>query len=138
MQPLQTENARLSLSSKLIQLGRFERALNELKQLKGRLELAIESGNGVESWLVVDSKEVKMATQKAIINISSKSKVVRKENIVNVDSKTEREELSILLSFPHISTSNSAFPIVIGFQLGVLRCIAGLKLVEMIEVTVSL
>jgi hypothetical protein len=77
MQPLQTENARLSLSSKLIQLGRFERALNELKKLKWRLQLAMDIGNGIESWLIdaYDTKEEKMAMQKAIGKVLTTSRV---------------------------------------------------------------
>jgi separase len=136
MQPLQTENARLSLSSKLIQLGRFERALNELKKLKWRLQLAMDIGNGIESWLIdaYDTKEEKMAMQKAIGKVLTTSRV-GKENAVHVDSKAESEELSTLLEFPHISASSSAFPLVISFQLGVMRCITGLKRVEVIEVT---
>lgn len=127
MQPLQTENARLSLSTKLIQLGRFETAMDELKLLKRRLQLVMNGGSGVESWLVELKTEDPVAKKTA-------GRVPTRPNISEADAKTEGEELSTLLEFPQVSTSSSAFILVISYQLAILRCIAGLKRPEMTEV----
>jgi len=94
-QPLQTENARISLAGKLTALARYELALNELRLLKWRL-LGLMRGNG-ESW------------------------------VVDVGKKVAKEDFSTLLEFPGVSTSSSAFPLVIQCQLCMLRCVLGMK-----------
>jgi separase len=132
MQPLQTENARLSLVSKLIQLGRMELALGELKLLKGRLQRSM--GNGI---VIDDSKEEKRLEMKATAaKLSLRMKGPGKENRADVDPKAESEDFSTLLEFSHISASSSAFPLVISYQLAMLRCIAGLKRPDFIDVGV--
>jgi separase len=135
MQPLQTENARLSLVSKLIQLGRMELALGELKLLKGRLHRHM--GNGIAGSLVDESKEDKRLEMKATAaKLSPRIKGPGKENRAHVDPKAERDDLLTLLEFSHISASSSAFPLVISYQLAVLRCIAGLKRPDFIDVRI--
>jgi separase len=119
MQLLQTENARLSLSSKLIRLGKYGTALKELKMLKRRL-LAVMGkvvglrANGIDGG--VPSKTV-----------NSGCKVIG-------DSEVHDPEFSTLLEFSQISTSSMAFPLVIACQLSMLRCVAGLKRPDLIEV----
>ncbi|KAI5810824.1 peptidase family C50-domain-containing protein, partial [Pyronema omphalodes] len=127
MQPLQTENARLSLLTKLLQLGRFERALEELKQLKRRLQVTM--GVAVSADLSGDKASVAKTTGK----LSAKTKATGKENGIKNESLSSQDELVMLLEFPDISVSSAAFPLVISFQLAVLRCIAGLKRTESIE-----
>jgi hypothetical protein len=128
MQPLQTENARLSLLTKLLQLGRFEKALEELKQLKRRLQVAM--GVAVSADMSGDKASVAKTTGK----LSAKSKAAGKENGIKNESLSSQDELAMLLEFPEISASSAAFPLVISFQLAVLRCIVGLKRTESIEV----
>lgn len=96
-QPLQTENARLSLAGKLTALGRYGVAMNELKLLKWRLLGLMRGDSGGESWLV------------------------------DVRKKVAKEDFSTLLDFPGVSAMNSAFPLVIQCQLGILRCVVGMK-----------
>jgi separase len=136
MQPLQTENARLSLASKLIQLGKVELALSELKMLKGRLQRSMLSGNGIASWLVEEPKEKRSEINNSVGKLSSRMKGPGKENGMEVDPKAERDDLLTILEFPQVSSSSPAFPLVISYQLAVLRCIAGLKRPDVIDVRI--
>lgn len=131
MQPLQTENARLSLSSKLLQLGRFERALHELRLLKQRLHLAMQSDDGTENQPVGGRKDDRSAAQKATGKPRPKAGAAEKGNLATADA---RSGLSDLLEFPEISASTPVFPLAIAYQLGVLRCVSGLKRTDIVDV----
>lgn len=106
-QPLQTENARLSLAGKLTALARYELSINELKLLKWRLLGLMRGDKSGESWLV------------------------------DVGKKVAKDDFSTLLEFPGVSASNPAFPLVIQCQLGVLRCILGMKQPGLADVRIS-
>ena len=127
MQPLQTENARLSLSSKLIQLGRFEGALHELNLLKQRLLLAMQTDDGSENQPMDGRKGGKPAASRATGKPRSKAG----GGLAAVGAEPG---LSDLLEFPEISASSPAFPLAIAYQLGVLRCVSGLKRTDIVDV----
>jgi separase len=136
MIPLQTENARLSLSSKLIQLERFEAAMQELKMLKRRLQLLMQLAGSIESW-VVEGNETKNAHCEILGKPRAKLKAPGKKNTTELDTKPEKEDPSKLLEFATISPSSSIFPLVISCQLATMRCISGLKRPDLIEVIIS-
>lgn len=106
---LQIENAQSNLMAKLIQLGLFEMALKEAKSLKQKLMKAMSG--------VVGGNE----TQKK----ANRGK----------EGPTEKEPFSKLLEFKDAITTSPAFPLVAACQLGMLRCVAGLKRPELVEVS---
>lgn len=127
MQLLQTENARLSLSSKLIQLGRFEGALHELNLLKQRLLLAMQTDDGSENQPMGGRKGDKPAASRTTGKPRSKAG----GGLAAVGAEPG---LSDLLEFPEILASSPAFPLAIAYQLGVLRCVSGLKRTDIVDV----
>ena len=119
MQPLQTENARISLSTKLIQLKKFDIAMKELRMLKLRLQLAMSGRVSADNWLQ------ELQADDAALRASGRP--VSK-------TKTAQPDGESLIEFSQIQPTSSAFPLLISYQLGVLRCVAGLKRSELIEV----
>ncbi|KAG0138703.1 peptidase family C50-domain-containing protein [Tuber indicum] len=115
--PLQIENAQSSLILKLIQLGMFELGLKESRSLKRTLAGAVRSGGGSE-------KQDKPTPAVAL---------AEKEDSRRNVSKVQKEPIDKLLEFDDVVTSSPAFPLVISCQLGILRCIAGLKRPELVE-----
>ncbi|CUS09257.1 unnamed protein product [Tuber aestivum] len=111
--PLQIENAQSSLILKLIQLGMFELGLKESRSLKRTLAEAMGSGRQDKS-------------APALV-------LAGKGNLRGNIPKIEKEPVDKLLDFNNVVTTNPAFPLVISCQLGILRCIAGLKRPELIE-----
>ncbi|PWW75361.1 hypothetical protein C7212DRAFT_358438 [Tuber magnatum] len=114
--PLQIENAQSSLILKLIQLGMFELGLKESRSLKRTLAEAMRNG-----------KQDRPTPPLALVEKGNS-----RENI----SKAEKEPVDKLLEFNNVVATNSAFPLVISCQLGILRCIAGLKRPDLVEAVV--
>ncbi|KAG0639234.1 peptidase family C50-domain-containing protein [Tuber brumale] len=115
--PLQIENAQSSLILKLIQLGMFELGLEESRSLKRTLVEAMGSGGGSE-------KQDRPTPAVAL---------VEKEDLRRNVPKAQKEPIDKLLKFNDVAISSPAFPLVISCQLGILRCIAGLKRPELVE-----
>ena len=119
--PLQTENTRSILATKLMQLGKYKFALAEWKKLKRRLEQLIQADTGVESWVVKDED-------------SAPAKAARKGSTAEGEDM-DQEGFSRVLEFPQPPPSSPVLPLVIVCQLGILRCVAGLKRPDMVEVS---
>ncbi|KAH0612981.1 uncharacterized protein H6S33_009361 [Morchella sextelata] len=118
MPPLQVETAQNSLLLKLIQLGMFEMALKEARSLKRKLTEHMQNGSAEEKQT------------NGVQIVSAKSKHSGKEGGA---TKPEKESFSKMLEFKDVTASVPAFPLVISCQLGMLRCLAGLKRPELIE-----
>ncbi|KAI5795625.1 peptidase family C50-domain-containing protein [Geopyxis carbonaria] len=125
----QTENARLSLSQKLIQVGKFKFALKELKALKRKLEAIMQNKSSVGNW--VTEEDAKIVAQKPNKMSTTKKLTSGKENTEK--DANETENLSKILEFTHINPTSPAFPFVIACQLGILKCVVGLKQHEAME-----
>lgn len=129
--PLQVETAQNNLVQKLIQLGMFEVGLKEARSLKRKLGEHMQNGG-------VDAQEDEMNVPKAkgsLKSTSAKLKVVGGNAAGAV--KLEKESLSKILEFEQVISSNPAFPLVISCQLGILRCLVGMKRPELIEAGIS-
>jgi len=117
--PLQIENAQSSLILKLIQLGMFDLGLKESRSLKRTLVEAMGSGSGSQ------------AQDKSMPACLLVEEEISNGSILEV----EKEPINKLLEFDDVATTSPAFPLVISCQLGILRCIAGLKRPELVEVS---
>lgn len=133
--PLQVETAQNNLVLKLIQLGMFEMGLKEARSLKRKL-----SGH-MQSCVVVDTEEdvakVSAKAKGTLKATSANTRIIGKENVAGA-VKPEKEPFSKILEFKQVNTSKPAFPLVISCQLGILRCLTGMKRPELIEVRISL
>lgn len=130
--PLQVETAQNNLVQKLIQLGMFEMGLKEARSLKRKLGEHMQSG-------VVDTQEnePKIPRAKGTLKLTSaKLRVTGKENAAGA-VKPEKESFSKILEFKQVITSKPSFPLVISCQLGILRCLVGMKRPELVEVVFS-
>lgn len=130
--PLQVETAQNNLVQKLIQLGMFEAGLKEARSLKRKLGEHMQNG-------VVDAQEVETEISKGrgtLKSTSAKSRAVGKGNVVGA-VKPEKESFSKIIEFKQVITSKPEFPLVISCQLGILRCLVGMKRPELIEVRIS-
>lgn len=128
---LQVETAQNNLVQKLIQLGMFEAGLKEARSLKRKLGEHMQNG-------VMDAQEDETEVPKArgaLKPTSAKSRAVGKENVAGA-VKPEKESFSKILEFKQVITSKPAFPLVISCQLGILRCLVGMKRPELIEVRI--
>lgn len=132
--PLQVENAQNSLLSKLIQLGMFDMGLKEAKSLKRKLSKNMQDSLVVD--VEEDSQKVPAKARGAAKTTSTKLKPLGKEIASEGTVKVEKEPFSKILEFKDLVMSISAFPLAVSCQLGVLRCLAGLKKPELIEVSV--
>lgn len=129
--PLQTENTRSILATKLMQLGRYKFALSEWKKLKRRLEELIQKEAGVESWVVQDETSAPAKTAKKPVSTSSKPTGAK--GCPAVGEEVDKEGFSRVLEFAQPSSTSPFLPLVIVCQLGILRCVAGLKRPDMVE-----
>lgn len=134
--PLQVETAQNNLVQRLIQLGMFEAGLKEARSLKRKLGEHMQNG-------VVDVQEdetevpkAKAKTKETLKSTSAKSRAVGKENVAGA-VKPGKESFSKIIEFKQVITSKPAFPLVISCQLGILRCLVGMKRPELIEVRIS-
>lgn len=125
--PLQVETAQNNLVQKLIQLGMFEVGLKEARSLKRKLSEHMQNSG-------VDAQEDEMNVPKAKGSLKSTSAKLKAVggNAAGA-AKLEKESLSKILEFEQVITSNPAFPLVISCQLGILRCLIGMKRPELIE-----
>lgn len=126
--PLQVETAQNNLVQKLIQLGMFEVGLKEARSLKRKL------GEHMQNDAVdTQEDETKVPKAKGSLKLTlAKSKVVGKGDAAGV-AKPEKESFSKILEFKKVVASGAAFPLVISCQLGILRCLVGMKRPELIE-----
>jgi len=122
--PLQIENAQSSLILKLIQLGMFELGLKESRSLKRTLAEAMGSRAGSQT----QDKSMPDKSMPACL-------LVEEENSHGSILEVDKEPINKLLEFNDVATTSPAFPLVISCQLGILRCIAGLKRPELVEVS---
>jgi separase len=90
----------------------FEMGLKEAKSLKWKL---MGAGSGT-----VGGKEIRDRT---------------KVEGTYKGSEVEKEPFSKLLEFRDVVTTGPAFPLVVACQLGMLRCVSGLKRPELVEVS---
>lgn len=128
--PLQVETAQNNLVQKLIQLGMFELGLKEARSLKRKL------GEHMQDDAVEEDGTKVPKAKGSLKSTSAKSKVVGKENAAGA-AKPEKESFSKILEFKQVITSKPAFPLVISCQLGILRCLVGMKRPELIEAGIS-
>lgn len=129
--PLQTENTRSILATKLMQLRKYKFALNEWKKLKRRLEELIQQESGVESRAVTDESTPPIKTVK---KSASTSKISVSKDGGSLEDEADHDGTSRVLEFPQTPSSSPLLPLVIVCQLGILRCISGLKRPDMVEV----
>lgn len=129
--PLQVETAQNTLVLKLIQLGMFEMGLKEARSLKRKL------GEHMQNNVDVRGDETKVPKAKGSLkSTSTKVRAIGKENAA-MAAKPEKESFSKILEFKQVVTSELAFPLVISCQLGILRCLVGMKRPELIDVRIS-
>ncbi|KAL9065122.1 MAG: hypothetical protein Q9157_007585, partial [Trypethelium eluteriae] len=108
---LQLENGMLALAGKLVNLGLDSLAIKELYVLKGRLERLMREES------------------------QDNQSVERMENRRNnLPSCQERETLASLLSLTHIKHESPVLPLIVSYQLLVLRTIAAAKRPAMLDV----
>jgi hypothetical protein len=131
LQPLQIENARYSLAAKLSQLEMYDSSFKELRSLKRRLEAIMRQSMEKESWLV-ETEEMPTKLSKPKTKANPKSTEDPKKS--NLNGELNPDDVSSLLEFANVTPSSFAFPLVIAYQMGVLRCILGFKKPNLLEV----
>lgn len=132
---LQVETAQSNLVLKLVQLGMFEMGLKEARSLKRKLSEHMQSGMTVD--VEEDGVKIPSKAKGVAKSVSSQARAAGKENAAGV-VKSEKESFSKILEFKQVNASGSAFPLVISCQLGILRCLVGMKRPELIEVHIYL